>query len=87
MKQLLITFCFFASLSAFSETIPSDFKEIKYGRKDLIRNDLIISVTKTVAESSNSLCKSFVSSYQSDVLTLRKYNDYLELKLKECKCK
>lgn len=83
MKQILITFCFFASLAAYSETIPSDFKEIKYGRKDLIRNDII----KSVIESNNNLCKSFVSSYQSDILTLRKYNEYLELKLKDCKCK
>jgi hypothetical protein len=96
MRILLISFivvvCFVSAvfLAAWSDTTAEDFKAVKWGRKDLIRNDLIKSV---VLENSN-LCKSFINEMnwnnrncEKSLEILRAENDELERELKELKGK
>lgn len=89
MNKILITFCLYcltvlsSSAQEAYEPKPSEYTKIMIGRSKLIDNDF----SKFIIKSNNDLCKSFVQAYQSDILTLRKYNDYLESRLKECKCK
>lgn len=70
--------------SAYSDT--TQIKEIKYGRKDMIRNDLV--------KSNNEVFKSVIESQNLQITSLNKaffimQNEYSECsaKLEKCKCK
>jgi hypothetical protein len=81
---LLVLGCFVCALS--EELKPEDFKPVLLGRKDLIRNNLILS--------NNELCKHVVDSMSLQTTSLNKQlfilldeNKELGRQLKECKKK
>lgn len=90
MLGLAITFFLFVLggfVCALSEELkPEDFKPVLLGRKDLIRNNLILS--------NNELCKHVVDSMSLQTTSLNKQlfilldeNKELGRQLKECKKK
>lgn len=88
MKTLLISFT--AIVIYIAAVFLAAHSEPLYGRKDVIRNDLIKSV---VAENTD-LCKSFVESFnwqnrnlQNQLMLLRAENDELERELKDLRSK
>jgi hypothetical protein len=81
---LFVLGCFVCALS--EELKPEDFKPVLLGRKDLIRNNLILS--------NNELCKHVVDSMSLQTTSLNKQlfilldeNKELGRQLKECKKK
>lgn len=84
---LFVLGCFVCALSSQTEELkPEDFKPVLLGRKDLIRNNLILS--------NNELCKHVVDSMSLQTTSLNKQlfilldeNKELGRQLKECKKK
>ena len=87
VTALILAICFFCVMNAKPDELqPEDFKPVLIGRKDLIRNNLILS--------NNELCKHVIDSMSWQTTSLNKQlfilldeNKELGRQLKECKKK